>query len=83
MDIVGTPYYVSPEIMQDSDSPSYTELCDEWSLGICLYKILVGRYPFEGNEIEDIIEKIRSGVYDEKALLPCSFDLRNLIKGLL
>jgi serine/threonine protein kinase len=82
-EIVGTPYYVSPEIMQDGINSCYTEICDEWSLGVCLYKMITGHYPFEGDEIEVIIEKIRSGKYNEEALLPFSFDLRNLIKGLL
>lgn len=48
---IGTPYYVSPEIV--SGKP-YNEKCDEWSLGICLFKMLTGMYPFLANDIQEL-----------------------------
>ena len=46
--VVGTPYYMSPEII---DGKSYPQ-SDIWSLGVIVYLSLTGKYPFdsEGNE---------------------------------
>lgn len=41
---VGTPLYYAPEIL--TSEGTYTEKCDIWSIGIILYNILTGDYPF-------------------------------------
>ncbi|KAL4629957.1 tribbles 1-like [Arapaima gigas] len=58
----GCPAYVSPEIL--SRSGSYSGRCaDMWSLGVILYTLLVGRYPFHDPDPGVLFSKIRRGQY--------------------
>ena len=50
--IIGTPHYIAPEILQGK---GYSLSCDFWSLGICMYEIFYGIYPF-GNSANDVID---------------------------
>lgn len=54
-DLVGTPYYMAPEVLQGS----YDEKCDVWSCGVILYILLCGSPPFNGSNEKEIMEKIR------------------------
>jgi len=56
---VGTPYYMSPEVLNHED---YDEKCDIWSLGVVLYRICCHEYPFDGTSLMTIMLKIVSGV---------------------
>ena len=52
--ILGTPYYVAPEIL----TKNYNEKCDIWSVGIITYLLIVGDVPFKGKNNNDIFNKI-------------------------
>ncbi|OHT00854.1 CAMK family protein kinase [Tritrichomonas foetus] len=53
----GSPYYVSPEIILNQ---IYDEKTDVWSLGVLLYLMATGTFPFydEGNNVPKILHKI-------------------------
>ena len=55
--IVGTPHYIAPEILQGK---GYSLSCDFWSVGICMYEIFYGLYPFGhyANEVIEIYKEI-------------------------
>lgn len=80
-DIVGSSYYIAPEVLRQN----YDEKCDIWSIGVILYMTLVGRAPFDGEDDEEIIEKIISKSYNEKEpkLMEHSPEVRDLVKKLL
>jgi len=50
--IIGTPHYIAPEILRGR---GYSLSCDFWSLGICMYEIFYGKYPF-GNYANEVLE---------------------------
>lgn len=54
--VVGTSYYMSPEVI----AGSYDRSCDMWSVGVITYAMLTGRPPFNGAETHDILSKIRN-----------------------
>ena len=66
--IIGTPHYISPEILQGK---GYSLSCDFWSVGICMYEIFYGKYPF-GNYANEVIE-----IYKEILKYDFSFPIEN------
>ena len=80
--IIGTPHYIAPEILQGK---GYSLSCDFWSLGICMYEIFYGIYPF-GNDANEVIEIYKDVL--KKSLLFPSYNnkvtnVNNFIKHLL
>jgi calcium-dependent protein kinase len=81
-DIVGTLYYIAPEVFS-FNSDKYDEKSDIWSVGIILYKALTKKYPFIGNSDEETIHYILEGEHDQGPLINYSGELQDLIKNLL
>uniref|UniRef100_A0A2M4A656 Putative pseudokinase domain of tribbles n=2 Tax=Anopheles triannulatus TaxID=58253 RepID=A0A2M4A656_9DIPT len=76
----GCPAYVSPELLRTNTSYS-GKSADMWSLGVILYTMLVGRYPFNDSEHASLFAKISRGQYTVPECL--SSKARCMIRSLL
>jgi len=77
--MVGTPQYWAPEVLARNN---YDERVDLWSLGVLLYVMLRGQYPFKGEHASDMIQ---AGTFDlSKGNWPqVSTEAKDLVKKLL
>ncbi|WAR05363.1 SIK3-like protein [Mya arenaria] len=57
----GSPPYAAPELFEgrEYDAPGV----DIWSLGVVLYVLICGGFPFDGNTIESLRARIFSGMF--------------------
>ena len=58
--MVGTPYYLSPEILE---SKPYDAKSDIWALGVLLYEMMTFKMPFNANSLPMLSVKIMRGNY--------------------
>ena len=78
--IMGTSYYMAPEVMEKD----YDERCDVWGLGVMLYIMTTASPPFQGSSDSEILlnvskyRYITGGEFSELSML-----LRHLIKSIL
>ncbi|KAI3988291.1 hypothetical protein MKX01_012080 [Papaver californicum] len=80
-DIVGSAYYVAPEVLRRS----YGKEIDVWSAGIILYILLSGVPPFWAENEKGIFEAVLQGDIDfESAPWPSiSYSAKDLVKKML
>jgi serine/threonine-protein kinase len=55
-DVVGTPYYLSPE--QARGSRDVDARIDLWGVGVILYEMLTGELPYTGESYNEVLGKI-------------------------
>ena len=73
----GTLYYMPPEIVNKQKYiPFYSDI---WSLGILLYTMLFGNFPFKSNKEEKLFELIN----EAKLVFPENIDVSDEVKLLL
>ena len=79
----GTSTYRAPESYQSWDFDKAA--ADIWSMGVLLYIILTGVYPFDGETREEVIESIKFGRIDLGELddMNCSCSARDLLLQML
>ncbi|XP_014286972.1 rho-associated protein kinase 1 isoform X1 [Halyomorpha halys] len=83
---VGTPDYISPEVLQSQGGEGvYGRECDWWSVGVFLYEMLVGDTPFYADSLVGTYSKImdhkNSLRFDPE--LEISSEAKSLISGFL
>ena len=57
--MAGSPYYVAPEVIKCS----YNIKCDIWAMGVLMYVMMNGHYPFQGKSDTELFESITNGNY--------------------
>ena len=68
--VCGTPNYIAPEILESKNGHSYE--VDIWSLGVILYTLLIGKPPFETNDVKSTYRRIRMNAYTFPDHIPIS-----------
>jgi len=58
--MVGTPYYISPEIIEGRP---YSFMTDIWSIGVVLYELCTLKPPFNAESLHFLALKIVKGQY--------------------
>ena len=80
--VCGTPNYISPEVI-DAGMGGHSYEVDIWSIGIIIYTLLVGKPPFETNDIKLTYKNIKSVVFSFPETAVISKSAVNLIKRIL
>lgn len=77
--MVGTPYYLSPEIIE---SKPYSFKTDVWSLGVILYEMCALKPPFNAESLHFLALKIVKGSFTP---IPNHYsrEMKNLVSLLL
>jgi cGMP-dependent protein kinase len=57
--IIGTPHFIAPEVIQGQ---GYGITSDYWSIGVTLFQIYYGSFPF-GNNKSDIMDVYKDILY--------------------
>jgi eukaryotic-like serine/threonine-protein kinase len=57
--VLGTPYYMSPE--QARGLRSVDHRSDLWSVGVIAFRCMVGRLPFDGEAVGDVLVNLCTG----------------------
>ena len=78
---LGTPYYISPEVLRGE----YNIRCDMWSIGVICFVILCGEPPFHGKNTAELFKKIQTTDYEfeQDIWKTISKDAKSFIMSLL
>lgn len=63
--VVGTPYYMSPEVIRKDQ---YDETVDWWAFGVLVFECTMGKYPFQGKTALELFRQIRRAQPDLSSL---------------
>lgn len=79
--IVGTPSYLAPEMIEGA----HDQRCDNWSLGVVMYVLITGHFPFSGERTTKLFKAIRESRLDLSGRYwkDISKEAKQVVKGLL
>ena len=69
--IVGSPLFISPEVLMGNE---YSYSCDYWGIGVCMYYLFFGEYPFGSHST------MPDTIYEEIINKKLNFNTENLTK---
>lgn len=78
--VVGTPYYMSPEVIRKDH---YDETIDWWAFGVLVFECTLGKYPFQGKTALELFRQIRRAQPDLSSLRDSAEGLHEMVAGLL
>ena len=79
--VCGTPNYIAPEILEGKTGHSFE--VDVWSLGVIMYTLIIGKPPFETNNVKETYKRIKSGNYSIPENAVISEPAKDLIQSIL
>lgn len=81
-EVMGTPYYAAPELLEGHD---YCEAVDVWSLGVVMYVLLTGIFPFDTRNLWTAKTSVISGdvSFDDELFSGVSPEALDLIQLLM
>ena len=80
--MAGTVKFIPPEMLSGKEFSSSPHL-DMWALGVILYRMVEGCYPFEGKSYKETINNIFKSKLEFNPKIKISSPLRQLLEGLL
>ncbi|XP_011495632.1 PREDICTED: serine/threonine-protein kinase BRSK2 [Ceratosolen solmsi marchali] len=75
----GSPHYACPEVIRGQKYDG--RRADVWSCGVILYALLVGALPFDDDNLRQLLEKVKRGVFHIPHFVPP--DCQNLLRGMI
>ncbi|XP_036362966.1 serine/threonine-protein kinase BRSK2-like isoform X5 [Octopus sinensis] len=75
----GSPHYACPEVIRGEKYDG--RKADVWSCGVILYALLVGALPFDDDNLRNLLEKVKKGVFHIPHFVPP--DCQNLLRGMI
>ena len=79
--ICGTPNYIAPEVLDSKTGHSFE--VDIWALGVIMYTLLIGRPPFETNDVKKTYNLIKMNAYSFPDQISISPEAKSLITQIL
>ena len=81
--VCGTPNYIAPEVIDGGAGGGHSYEVDIWAIGIIIYIFIVGKPPFETNDLKQTYKRIKSIQFDFPEDVHISTAAKNLIRRLL
>ncbi|CAL8359954.1 unnamed protein product [Lota lota] len=75
----GSPHYACPEVIRGEKYDG--RRADVWSCGVILFALLVGALPFDDDNLRNLLEKVKLGVFHMPHFIPP--DCQNLLRGMI